>query len=163
MTDDQRVKVLELKATIAATATKPNGAPREIREAVVTLKRRLRRGGTTARELAVELDVHETTLCRWEREVREGGRRGARERSEVPTTGASGFRPVQVVASAPRASWPPSAKRGRGASLGTLRASAQPLVVSAPPRGLRVAHAPSGLVIEGLDVDALAALLRRLS
>ena len=28
---------------------------------------------------------------------------------------------------------------------------------------LRVAHAPSGLVIDGLDVETLAALLRRMS
>jgi hypothetical protein len=28
---------------------------------------------------------------------------------------------------------------------------------------LRVAHAPSGLVIDGLDVESLAALLRRMS
>jgi hypothetical protein len=28
---------------------------------------------------------------------------------------------------------------------------------------LRMAHAPSGLVIDGLDVESLAALLRRLS
>ena len=30
-------------------------------------------------------------------------------------------------------------------------------------RGLRVAHAPSGLVIDGLDVETLAALLRRMA
>ena len=30
-------------------------------------------------------------------------------------------------------------------------------------RGLRAAHAPSGLVIDGLDVETLAALLRRMS
>jgi len=36
--------------------------------------------------------------------------------------------------------------------------------VTAPaPRSLRVAHAPSGLVIDGLDVESLAALLRRMS
>ena len=29
--------------------------------------------------------------------------------------------------------------------------------------GLRVAHAPSGLVIDGLDVESLAALLQRMS
>jgi hypothetical protein len=31
------------------------------------------------------------------------------------------------------------------------------------PRGLRVAHAPSGLVVDGLDVETLAALLRRMA
>jgi hypothetical protein len=30
-------------------------------------------------------------------------------------------------------------------------------------RGLRVAHAPSGLVVDGLDVETLAVLLRRMS
>jgi hypothetical protein len=30
-------------------------------------------------------------------------------------------------------------------------------------RGLRVAHAPSGLVVDGLDVEALAVLLKRMS
>ena len=30
-------------------------------------------------------------------------------------------------------------------------------------RGLRVAHAPSGLVVDGLDVETLATLLRRMS
>jgi hypothetical protein len=36
--------------------------------------------------------------------------------------------------------------------------------VAAPTdRNLRVAHAPSGLVIDGLDVETLAALLRRMS
>jgi hypothetical protein len=36
--------------------------------------------------------------------------------------------------------------------------------VSSPAsRGLRVAHAPSGIVVDGLDVETLAALLRRLS
>jgi hypothetical protein len=30
-------------------------------------------------------------------------------------------------------------------------------------RCLRVAHAPSGLVVDGLDVETLAALLRRMS
>ena len=35
--------------------------------------------------------------------------------------------------------------------------------VVSTPRGLRVAHAPSGLVVDGLDVETLAALLRRMS
>jgi len=34
---------------------------------------------------------------------------------------------------------------------------------AAPSRGLRVAHPPSGLVVEGLDVETLTALLRRMS
>jgi len=34
---------------------------------------------------------------------------------------------------------------------------------ASPSRSLRVAHAPSGLVIDGLDVETLATLLRRMS
>lgn len=43
--------------------------------------------------------------------------------------------------------------------------SAAPVVrsVAPAPRALRVAHAPSGLVIDGLDVETLAALLRSLA
>ena len=43
--------------------------------------------------------------------------------------------------------------------------SAAPLARSVTPaaRTLRVAHAPSGLVIDGLDVETLAALLRSLA
>jgi hypothetical protein len=35
--------------------------------------------------------------------------------------------------------------------------------VTSVTRGLRVAHAPSGLVVDGLDVETLAVLLRRMS
>ena len=40
-----------------------------------------------------------------------------------------------------------------------------PTVAAVPSgaRNLRVAHAPSGLVVDGLDVETLAALLRRMS
>ena len=68
MTDEQKSKVAELRSVIAA-ATRADGAPREARVAAVSLKRELRRTGTTARELAGVLGVHESTLCRWEREV----------------------------------------------------------------------------------------------
>jgi hypothetical protein len=44
-----------------------------------------------------------------------------------------------------------------------LAAPEENFTVVPTPRGLRAAHAPSGIVIEGLDVDTLAALLRRLS
>lgn len=64
MTDEQKSKVAELKAAIAASAPTSGGAPREVRRAVVGLKRELRREGTTARELAAALGLHETTLCR---------------------------------------------------------------------------------------------------
>lgn len=62
--------------------------------------------------------------------------------------------------------------RGRGAGFrmvqvtqpGRTPSGAAPVPVStAPLRAIRVAHAPSGLVIDGLDVEGLAALLRRMS
>ncbi len=145
MTDEQRAKVLELKATIAKTAGMPCGAPILVREAVMELKGEVQRHGTTARELAAGLGVHESTLCRWERDVRaraaqKGGVRSGRSTS---TTTASSFRMVSVVP----VSAPP-------AELAASRLTGGPL---------RVAHAPSGLVIDGLDVESLAALLRRMS
>lgn len=157
MTDEQKSKVAELKSAIAA-ATPADGAPREVRVAVVTLKGELRRTGTTARELAGALGVHESTLCRWEREVGGGGvvtaRRKVGPRGKRQIDGGSGrggrggrFRMVEVTA----ATVAPTTPRAAAPS---VRLAAQ---------GLRVAHAPSGLVIDGLDVETLAALLRRMS
>ena len=68
MTDDQKSKVAELKALIAATATTSEGAPAQVRATALELKRELRRAGITARALAVAIGVHETTLCRWEKD-----------------------------------------------------------------------------------------------
>jgi hypothetical protein len=65
MTDEQRSKVAELKAAIAASTPTAGGAPQEVRSAAVAPKRELRREGTTARVLAAALGIHETTLCRW--------------------------------------------------------------------------------------------------
>jgi hypothetical protein len=143
MTDEQKAKVAELKAQIAASATRPDGVPPEARAAALTLKKELRRDGTTARVLAAALGVHETTLCRWQRDDRV--RRGPASTDKPATTTKkrrrrdAGFRMVQVAASTP------------------------PAAATAPPRGLRVAHAPSGLVVDGLDVETLAALLRSMS
>lgn len=142
MTDEQKSKVAQLRAAIAAGSTTKDGAPQEVRSAAVALKVEVRRSGTTAREVAVALGVHQSTLCRWEREpvrhkpqtaprTQEGGR-------------GAGFRVVQV------------------APLATTPASLAP-VPTATTRGIRVAHAPSGLVVDGLDVETLAALLRRMS
>jgi len=146
MTDEQRSKVVELKSAIAG-ATTADGAPREVRAAVVSLKREVRRTGTTARELAGALGVHESTLCRWEREVG-GGRRAKRPARGVSKSRGrgAGFRRVEVT----------------GASM-TTRSTVRAARVQPTARGLRVAHAPSGLVIDGLEVETLAALLRRLS
>ena len=148
MTDEQKSRVAELKSAMAAVTT-AEGAPRWVRVAAVSLKGELRRTGTTARELAGALGVHESTLCRWEREV--GG--GVTARGEVRGRGkrrgggaaksrghAARFRMVEVTT--PREAVPS---------------------VTLAPRGLRVAHAPSGLVVDGLDVETLAALLRRMS
>ncbi len=146
MTDEQRSMVVELKAAIAGSDRAVGGAPREIRAAVLVLKQALRRAGTTARELAGALGIHETTLSRWEREGGAEGAGAVRRWSERSTPGAT--------------------KGGRGASFRMVQVVAQeksPAVSSPAPRGLRVAHPPSGIVIEGLDVDTLAALLRRMS
>ena len=147
MTDEQKSKAAALKARIAATAAKASGAPTEVREAIVVLKKELRRDGTTARELASALGLHETTLCRWEHDSRPVHRRPRRATSERGTsTRASSFRVVQLAAPEARSTKSPS-----------------PEATAAPSRGLRVAHAPSGLIIDGLDVETLAALLERMS
>ena len=135
MTDEQKSKVAELKAALASTVATPSGAPPEVRKAVLSLKQELRRGGTTARKLASWLGIHETTLCRW-------GREEARSGAEA----SAGFRVVQVPTPSPAALVP-----------------ATPGLSGVSGRSLRVAHAPSGLVVDGLDVETLAALLRRLS
>lgn len=144
MTDEQRSKVAALKAAIAASTSRTGGAPREVRSAVLALKRELRREGTTARVLAAALGIHETTLCRWEHD------RGASRGSEVQALRGRGhsasFREVQVAA--PDAT---PAKFASGA------------VTTPMARSLRVAHAPSGLVIDGLDVETLAELLGRMA
>jgi hypothetical protein len=146
MTEEQRSRVAELKTVIAGSDRAAGGAPPEVRAAVLVLKQELRRAGTTARVLAGALGIHETTLSRW---AREGGAdaAGAERRSAKRST--SGAR-----------------RRGRGAGFRLVQVAAQDkstTVPSATPRGLRAAHAPSGMVIDGLDVDTLAALLRRLS
>ena len=144
MTDDQKSKVAELKALIAATATTSEGAPAKVRATALTLKRELRRAGITARTFAAAIDVPETTLCRWEKD-----QVMTRERLAAKKTprGSAGFRVVQMAVS--RSTTAPSLS------------AAQAGATSA--HGLRVTHAPSGLVIDGLDLETLAALLRRLS
>jgi len=145
MTDEQKSRVAALKSAIAASAPASGGAPQEVRAAALVLKEELRQMGTTARELAKGLGIHETTLCRWQQEGdarREPVLAARRGRGE----GSAGFRVVRVTAS--------DARAARVASVA---------VTAPPPRSLRVAHAPSGLVIDGLDVEGLAALLRRMS
>jgi hypothetical protein len=141
MTEGQKSRVAELRSAIAASAP-TTGAPQEVRAAALVLKGELREAGITARVLAKALGIHETTLCRWQQD------------------GGSGREPAMP------------ARRGRGArfrevhvtAADTRRARAASVVVTAPSsRALRVAHAPSGLVIDGLDVETLAALLRRMS
>jgi hypothetical protein len=145
MTDEQKSKVAALKSAIAASAPASGGAPHEVRAAALVLKEELRQVGTTARELAKALGIHETTLCRWQQEGAPGrGPVVAAKRGRAG--GGAGFRVVHVTASDAR----------------TVEVAS--VVATAPPsRSLRVAHAPSGLVIDGLDVETLAALLRRMA
>ena len=151
MTDEQKSKVAELRSVIASV-TRAEGAPREVRVAAVSLKGELRGTGTTARELARELGVHESTLSRWEGEV--GGGIVVAARGKWQGQGASkrrgpaaGFRMVEVTT----------------ATATPARSTAAVPSVKLASVGLRVAHAPSGLVVDGLDVETLAALLRRMS
>jgi hypothetical protein len=138
MTDEQKSKVAELKAAIAASEPTAGGAPPGVRVAVLALKREVRRSGMTARALAAALGVHETTLCRWERAPE------ASRRLKAPTKSGrgGGFRVVELTR--------PDKTPEKSAAVSMTR-------------GLRVAHAPSGLVIDGLDVETLAALLRRMA
>ncbi len=147
MTDEQRRRVEVLKARIPTDDGRRSGAGAEVREAVLSLKRELRSGGVTARELASVLGVHETTLSRWERESPPVARRSRRAPSGKgqPAKTAAPFRMVQLA----------------DVRSGAARSAASPSTLGS--RGLRVAHAPSGLIIEGLDVETLAALLRRMS
>ena len=140
MTDDQKSKVAELKAAIAASAPATGGAPPEVRAAALVLRDELRQEGTTARVLARALGIHETTLCRWQHAVVPARAPSASARRDRGR--GAGFRMVQVAGA-------------------TLARGTSPSVPAA--RSLRVAHAPSGLVIDGLDVETLAALLRRMS
>ena len=148
MTDEQKSKVAELRSAITASGPANTGAPHEVRAAVLVLKAELRQAGTTARELAKGLGIHETTLCRWQQEgdARHEPAVAAKASKRGRGGGSAGFRVVHVRASDGRAT--------RVASVA---------VTAPPPRSLRVAHAPSGLVIDGLDVESLAALLRRMS
>jgi hypothetical protein len=81
MTDEQKSRVAELKSAIAA-ATTADGAPREVRVAAVSLKGSCV-GRGRRRALAGAVSVHESTLCRWKREV--GG--GLTTRGEVGDRG----------------------------------------------------------------------------
>lgn len=139
MTEEQRSRASELAAAIGTTVTTGAGTPPEVRDEAVALKREVRRDGTTARELAAVLGVHESTLCRWERDAL-----ASRGPATMSGGRSAGFRMVQLAAPAV------TPTMGAPASTSTVR-------------GLRVAHAPSGLVVDGLDVESLAVLLRRLS
>lgn len=140
MTDDQKSKVAELRAAIAASAPAAGGAPQEVRAAVLVLRDELRQEGTTARVLARALGIHETTLCRWQHAVVPARKPSVSAKRDQGR--GAGFRMVQVAGA--------TSARGTSPSVPTARC-------------LRVAHAPSGLVIDGLDVETLAALLRRMS
>ena len=149
MTDDQKSKVAKLRAAIAASGPAKGGAPREVRTAALVLKEELRQVGTAARVLAAALGVHEATLCRWQQEA--GGTERLPPMSTPRSRGrGTSFRVVQVTDSKPSLVASMSAPALAPASVPTAPC-------------LRVAHTPSGLVIDGLDVESLAALLRRMS
>ena len=147
MTEEQQSKVTKVKAAVAASGATREGAPREVQAAAIGLKRELKQAGVTGGAVATMLGVHVSTLVRWEKAV---GRdveaaeaaRTKRRRRDV------GFRRVEVADSTPAALVPASESAPRGKLVA---------------RGRRVAHAPSGLVIDGLDVETLAALLRRMA
>ena len=172
MTDEQKSAVAELKRAIAAAARK-DGAPQEVRVVVVSLKRELRRTGTTARELATELGVHESTLCRWEREV--GSEIGVAARSTVAARGAAKAREKTADRRSRRRGRAGPKREGRAARFRMVEVTPAPSTTTAAAAAavetsakltassLRVAHAPSGLVVDGLDVETLAVLLRRMS
>jgi hypothetical protein len=150
MTGEQKSRVAALKAQIAATAGA--GTPLRIRAVAVVLKQELRRDGITARALAASVGVHESTLCGWERATvrrqEPGVVTGERIAKKTRSRG-TGFRRVEIAAAA-----------------ATNTSSVLSSLFQAPmtsTRGLRVAHGPSGLVIEGLDVETLAVLLTRMS
>ena len=138
MTDDQESRAAELKALIASTTSE--GAPAKVRAVALELKRELRRAGITARALAAAIGVHETTLCRWEKDRVMTRDQPAAKRAPC---GSAGFRVVQMAVSPATSSL--TAAPGR----------------ATPVLGLRVAHAPSGLVIDGLDLETLSAGRRR--
>jgi hypothetical protein len=147
MTGEQKSKVAVLKAEIAATAGA--GTPLKVRTAVVALKQELRREGVTARALASAVGVHESTLCGWERQ--RGTRRDPAVATKARQRGA-GFRMVQIAEATATSMSEPSSSFSFSERGSTTSA-----------RGLRVVHAPSGLVVDGLDVELLAALLKRMS
>lgn len=147
MTDDQRSRVDALKAAVAEAATTWAGTPADVRATAVTLKQELRRDGMTARALAALIGVHESTLSHWERVA--VTKRGSAV-ANASRRGDAGFRVVHV----------------REAAATTTVATSSSMAVPAPTtsaRGLRVAHAPSGLVVDGLDIETLAVLLKRMS
>ena len=150
MTGDQKSRVAALRARIAATAG--TGTPMTVRAAAVALKQELRRDGITARALAASVGIHESTLCGWERAAvtKQGPGVVTAARSAKKTRGrGAGFRQVEIAA-----------------AIATSTSAVPSSLLQAPmiaTRGLRVAHGPSGLVIDGLDVEALAVLLTRMS
>lgn len=147
MTGEQMSKVAGLKAEIAATAGA--GTPLTVRTAVLALKQELRREGVTARDLARAIGVHESTLCGWQRQ--RGSRRDP-TRARPVRKGGAGFRVVQIAEA-------PATSKGAPSSAASLAVRASTPSV----HGLRVVHAPSGLVVDGLDVEMLAALLKRMT
>jgi len=144
MTEEQASKVAELRAVIVGALATREGVPPKVRRAAVALKREMCELGSTARPVAVALGVSASTLIRWERD--EGADDGPSATTEKTHGTDSGFRVVTVAS--PRES--------------EATSTATPVSKPMTPR-LRVTHAASGLVVDGLDVETLVALLRRMS
>jgi hypothetical protein len=145
MTDDQKSTIAAVKAAITEAGMTWAGTPADVRATAVKLKQELRRDGITARALAALIGVHESTLSHWERVA--VAKRGSVVAKASRRRGA-GFRRVHVT---------------EAAATTTSSASLTMPAPTTSARGLRVAHAPSGLVVDGLDVAALAVLLKRMS
>ena len=94
MTDDQKSKVAELKAAIAASAPATGGASQEVRAAALELRDELRQEGTTARVLA---------RPRWDfGRVLEALARGEDPRSDLSrSVGSKGYHPGALAPPAP--------------------------------------------------------------
>jgi hypothetical protein len=140
---NREATVAELRAALGPAAERGagGGVPRPVRRRVlefVAAERKAR--GTTARASAATLGLHETTLSRWARDARRAMSSAHGDHAGVGHTNG-GFRAVCLAEPTP--------------------ALAAPSATGRLP--LRVAHPRSGLVIDGLDVEMLASLLRSLS
>lgn len=136
-TRDTTERDLQRELARARMGRRRGRVPDALRRRIVEFALEGRAGGRLAADVARAMGIHEVTLSQWTAALHRG----------APSRG--GFRQVRVIAE--------SAVRVSPASVVRSHAGA-----SEPPR-LRVAHASTGIVIDGLDVDGVVALLRKLS